>query len=80
MLWMVLSFFAMDVFLHFILGFSIIEIYIMSPHWLMMYPIVTGYLLRRSNGKVLTLLEGVILLLTIYLAIHNITLLIKYLY
>lgn len=80
MLWMVLSFFAMDVFLHFILGFSIIEIYIMSPHWLMMYPIVTGYLLRRSNGKVLTLLECVILLLTIYLAIHNITLLIKYLY
>jgi hypothetical protein len=80
MLWMVLSFFGMDIVLHFILGFSIIEIYIMSPHWLMMYPVFIGYLLRQSNKKMLSALEGIMLLLTVCLALHNLTLLVKYLY
>ena len=80
MLWLALSFFGMDLFLHFILGFSIIEIYIMSPHWLMTYPIAIGYLLHRCKGKSLLLLQGCMLLLTAYLAIHNSWLLVQHLY
>ena len=37
--WLAFSFFAMDVFIHVVLGFGINEVYIMSPHYLIILPI-----------------------------------------
>ena len=77
-LWLTLSFLAVDMALHMGLGFGINEIYIMSPHYLFALPIAMGYLLLtkhrwlRLTGRVL------ILLLTVYLWVHNGYLLTQY--
>ncbi len=77
-LWLTLSFLAVDMALHMGLGFGINEIYIMSPHYLFALPISMGYLLLtkhrwlRLTGRVL------ILLLTVYLWVHNGYLLTQY--
>lgn len=46
-LWLALSFFGFDMFIHFILGFGLNEVYIMSPHWLMILPIAIAYLIKK---------------------------------
>lgn len=77
-LWLTLSFLAVDMALHMGLGFGINEIYIMSPHYLFALPLAMGYLLLtkyhwlRLTGRVL------ILLLTVYLWVHNGYLLTQY--
>ena len=50
LLWMALSFFAFDLFIHFILGFGINEIYIMSPHWAFIFPLSFAFALRKTAG------------------------------
>lgn len=77
-LWLTLSFFAIDMALHMGLGFGINEIYIMSPHYLYVMPIAMAYLLR-SKTKILRLAaRGTVLLLALYLWVHNGLLLTQY--
>lgn len=79
LLWMSLSFFAFDLFIHFILGFGINEIYIMSPHWAFVFPISFAYILRATSGWTRHGLRLIFLLLTLYLFIYNGSLMVGYL-
>jgi hypothetical protein len=82
-----LLWFAIDLTLHFILGFGLNEVYIMTAHWAFIIPIATGYLLKAEgatatlptiNGKTTTMLRMLILLLTIYLYARNLPLIIHF--
>ena len=46
-----LSWFAIDMLLHFVLGFTINEIYIMSPHWLFIGTLCIAYGLKSARSK-----------------------------
>ena len=61
----------MDVFIHIVLGFGINEVYIMSPHYLIILPIAIGYLFKRLSGKVLIMIRLLVLTLTIFLLLYN---------
>ena len=67
-LWLCLSCFAFDMFIHIILGFGINEVFIMAPHWLFVLPIATAYLLKSIRHQSLRV---VITLLALYLFIYN---------
>ena len=67
-LWLCLSCFAFDMFIHIVLGFGINEIYIMTPHWAYMLPVAVAFLFSSVKSRWLRL--GV-LLLTLYLFIYN---------
>lgn len=67
-LWLCLSCFAFDMFIHIVLGFGINEIYIMTPHWAYMLPVAVAFLFKSVKSRWLRL--GV-LLLTLYLFIYN---------
>ena len=67
-LWLCLSCFTFDMFIHIILGFGINEIYIMTPHWAFILPIATAYLFKELHFIWIRLL---VLLLTIYLFTYN---------
>lgn len=75
-----LSFFAFDMFIHFVLGFGLNEIYIMSPHFLFVIPICIASLLRNLRSKVshrfCLLTIGA---LTLWLAYWNLSLLLGFL-
>ena len=42
-----LPWFAFDMVLHLVLGFGIIEVYIMAAHWAFVIPVAAAYLLLR---------------------------------
>ena len=67
-LWLCLSCFAFDLFIHLILGFGINEIYIMAPHFMFVLPIATAFLLQSISTRWLRL---PVLILTLYLFIYN---------
>ena len=70
-LWLCLSWLAFDATIHLILGFAIIEPYIMTAHWAFIIPIATAYFFRATSGKFLWGLRTLILLLTVYLFTYN---------
>lgn len=70
-LWLCLSWLAFDATIHLILGFAIIEPYIMTAHWAFIIPIVTAYLFRSESVKYLWALRTLVLLLTVYLFTYN---------
>jgi hypothetical protein len=67
-LWLCLSCFGADMFIHLILGFGINEIFIMTPHYMFVLPIATAYLLREVPSRWLRL---AVLALTLYLLTYN---------
>ena len=67
-LWLCLSCFATDMFIHIILGFGINEIYIMTPHWAYLLPVAVAFLFQSVSSR---WLRVVVLLLTLYLFIYN---------
>ena len=67
-LWLCLSCFGFDMFIHLVLGFGINEIFIMAPHWLFVLPIATAYLFREVSTHWLRI---PVTLLTLYLFIYN---------
>ena len=78
-LWLVMSFFGFDMFIHFVLGFGLNEVYIMSPHWLFAIPIAMAYLAQRVETTRLRVpLRVLTLLLTIYLLVWNAVLYVDY--
>ena len=70
-LWLCLSWFGFDMFLHLILGFGIIEPYIMAGHWIFVMPIATAFLLKSAEGWLLRALRILITLLVCYLFLYN---------
>lgn len=79
LLWMALSFFAFDLFIHFVLGFGINEIYIMSPHWAFTFPLAFACVLRAASGWWQRAFRLLLVLLTAYLFIYNVSLFFSYL-
>lgn len=78
-LWLVLSFFGLDMLLHVGLGFGLNEVYIMSPHWIYAIPIAAAFTLSALSGRRRKWLAAVISLLTVYLYIYNLWLIVGYL-
>ena len=79
-LWMILSCFGFDMFIHLILGFGINEIFIMAPHWLFAVPFAIAYLLRfQVTGFRFQVLRLSVALLTLYLLAYNGYLLVDFL-
>ncbi|MBQ7420064.1 MAG: GtrA family protein [Prevotella sp.] len=77
LLWMCLLGILPDALMHIGLGFAINEIYIMSAHWVYIFPIALAYLLKaRSQRLMKHSLRVIIVLLTAYLLIHNLVLII----
>ena len=67
-LWLCLSCFGVDIFIHLILGFGLNEIFIMAPHFMFVLPIATAYLFKSVNWQWLRL---AVVFLTIYLLVYN---------
>ena len=81
-LWLCLSCFGFDMFIHLILGFGLNEIFIMAPHFMFVLPIATAYLFQRLRvGELcsgmrlrvglLTFMRICVLLLTLWLFAYN---------
>jgi len=77
-LWLVLSYFGMDMLLHIGLGFGINEVYIMSAHWIYAIPIAIAYILKRRQQAANWLLP-LLVIITIILFIYNVELITEYL-
>lgn len=75
-LWLALSFLGFDLVIHFVLGFGLNEIYIMSPHWLFILTIAMAYLLLHNPQR---WLRGIVVAATLYLFVYNGMLYISYL-
>ena len=67
-LWLCLSCFGFDMFIHLVLGFGLNEIFIMAPHFMFVLPIGTAYLFSRVRWQWLRL---TVVFLTIYLLVYN---------
>ena len=76
---LLLCFLSVDIFIHLVCCFGISEIYIYSPHYLFIFVISIGYLIKRTSG----LLQGSIItttiLMTCTLYINNLSEIINYL-
>uniref|UniRef100_A0AB33IVH1 GtrA family protein n=1 Tax=Prevotella sp. GTC17254 TaxID=3236794 RepID=A0AB33IVH1_9BACT len=79
LMWLSVSFFALDMAIHMVAGFGINEVYIMSPHWAFVFPIVLACLLKGVPRQVARPLRGLLGLTAAYCFVYNMTLLIEYL-
>lgn len=77
--WLCLSWFALDMVLFMGLGFGINEIYIFGPHWLFVIPVAMAYAFRASSGRRLTVLRACVLFLALWLWAYNGSLFVSYL-
>lgn len=68
---MVLSWLALDICIHFVMGFGLNEMYIMACHWIFIIPISIAYLLKSLTPSRQTIVRGITLLLTLYLWVWN---------
>ena len=67
-LWLCLSCFAFDMFIHIILGFGINEVFIMAPHYMFVLPIATAFLFKGLQARWLRIAVAILML---YLFIYN---------
>lgn len=79
-LWLVMSYFALDMALHVGLGFGINEVYIMSAHWIYAIPVAVAFLLRAFSRRPALALKGLLAVLAVYLWVWNVTLIVGYLF
>lgn len=68
---MALSWLALDICIHFVMGFGLNEMYIMACHWIFIIPISIAYLLKSLTPSRQTIVRGITLLLTLYLWVWN---------
>lgn len=74
---MILSWFAVDMTMHIILGFALTEVYIMTSHWALALPAAIASLLSAYEGKQRIALRLVLFAVTIWLLAWNIPLVIE---
>lgn len=74
---MILSWFAVDMTMHIILGFALTEVYIMTSHWALALPVAIASLLSAYKGKQRIALRLVLFAVTIWLFAWNIPLAIE---
>lgn len=70
-LWLALSWFGFDMVLHMGIGFGINEIYIMSPHWLFVFPVAISFIFLRTTGWKKVALRATVACLAAWLWCHN---------
>ena len=73
---MILSWFAVDMTMHIILGFALTEVYIMTSHWALALPVAIASLLSAYKGKQRIVLRLVLFAVTLWLLAWNIPLVI----
>lgn len=78
-LWLALSYFGFDMFIHLVLGFGINEIFIMAPHWLFVVPLSMAFAFKGAKRNQHKVLQLSVLALTAYLWVYNGWLLIDFL-
>lgn len=76
---LLLCFLSIDIFIHLVCCFGISEIYIYSPHYLFIFVISTGFLIKHTVGLVKKIVTTTIVLMTFTLYINNISEIINYL-
>ena len=74
---MILSWFAVDMTMHIILGFALTEVYIMTAHWALAIPVAIASLLSAYKGKQRIALRLVLFAVTLWLLAWNIPLVIE---
>lgn len=78
-LWLVMSYFGLDMLLHIGLGFGLNEVYIMSGHWIYALPIAIGFLQKETRHQRHSLcLKSLLLTIGLFLLIYNGILIIGY--
>ena len=78
-LWLVMSYFGLDMLLHIGLGFGLNEVYIMTGHWIYALPITIGFLLKETRQQHYSLcLKSLLLTIGLFLLIYNGILIIGY--
>ena len=71
-LWLVMSYFGLDMLLHIGLGFGLNEVYIMAGHWIYAIPIAIGFLLKETRQQRYSLcLKRLLLTIGLFLLIYN---------
>lgn len=70
-LWLVLSWFGLDMLLHIGLGFGITEVYIMTAHWIYVMPIAIAFIWKGVAARSRKYVTGIVALLALYLLIYN---------
>ena len=78
-MWMVCAWVGFDAFIHFVLGFGLNEVYIMTAHWAFIIPIAIGYIFKSIGKKYLSHLRMLIMLLAVFLFFYNGLLIAQYL-
>ena len=74
MLW-----FATDMVIHIVLGFGIIEVYIMGAHWLFVIPVAVAFLFRHMRTRLVMIgARLLVAFLTIGLMAYNLSLVIPF--
>jgi hypothetical protein len=76
---MCMSWFAVDMILHLVLGFGITEVYIMSADWIFIIPLALATLMQISHDRHKIALRIVCSCITLYLLLWNVSLLFSYL-
>ncbi len=78
-LWLVMSYFALDMLLHIGLGFGINEVYIMTAHWIYAVPIAIAFVWKGMPSRGKGYVALLIWVLALYLLVYNGNLIFKYL-
>ena len=78
-LWLVMSYFGLDMLLHIGLGFGITEVYIMSAHWIYTIPIAIAFAVKALKPEQRKYLVGIIGVIALYLLVYNGSLIFRYL-
>ena len=76
---LLLCFLSIDIFIHLVCCFGISELYIYSPHYLFIFVISIGYLIKHTVGLINVLILTIIVLMAFTLYIYNISEIINYL-
>lgn len=77
---MLLCWFSFDVFLNFILGFAVNEIYIMTSGWAFIIPVAIAFILKSLPEKYHFPMESLLFFLTLFLWCYNTGIIIHHLY
>lgn len=70
-LWMTLGCVAFDAVVHFLFGFGLNEVYIMTAHWAFVIPLAVAFLFRHINGRILPALRWLTGLTACFLFAYN---------
>ncbi|MDO4992070.1 MAG: DUF6080 domain-containing protein [Prevotellaceae bacterium] len=80
LMWMVMSMFLFDMFLHVGLNFASADVYIMTAHWAFVIPVAVAYLIKKTmvSPKLNIAVVAAVIFLTLYMWVHNLQIIIPH--